>query len=126
MKMCIALVALAAMGLTGYTALSAPRSAEDATVGSLQQGLGSRIAFTRLVTDVEDSTLDFRLHAEIWIMSGDGTQATQLTTNGTDDLGATWSPDGKTIAFYGNQFVPKGEQLVVLPPPHVFLVDVET
>ena len=60
-------------------------------------------------------------------MNGDGSQATRLTYNSTDDLGATWSPDGKTIAFYGNQFVPDGRGgLVAMPPPHVFLIDVES
>ena len=60
-------------------------------------------------------------------MNGDGSQATRLTYNSTDDLGATWSPDGKTIAFYGNQYVPDGRGgLVTMPPPHVVLVDVES
>ena len=91
---------------------------------SAQEGLGTRMAFTRLRESVNG---DFRLDAEIWIMNGDGSQATRLTYNSTDDLGATWSPDGKTIAFYGNQFVPDGRGgLVAIPPPHVFLVDVES
>ena len=85
---------------------------------------GTRIAFTRLRESVNG---DFRLDAEVWIMNGDGSQATRLTYNSTDDLGATWSPDGKTIAFYGNQYVPDGRGgLVVMPPPHVFLIDVES
>ena len=48
LRMCIALVPVVAIGLTGFTALSA-RSAGDAWAGSVQQGRGSRIAFTRLV-----------------------------------------------------------------------------
>jgi Tol biopolymer transport system component len=116
MKMMIGLMALLLLVSTGG----------DVTVYS-QQGVGSRIVFTKLVTDAEDSSQNFQLHAELWIMNGDGTQQTQLTHNTTDDLGATWSPDGKTIAFYGNQFVPNSlGELVALPPPHVFLVDVET
>ena len=72
MKVCIALFSLVAVGLTGYAALSAG-SAEAASAGSLRRVRGSRIAFTRLVTDVGDPLQDFRLHAEIWIMNGDGT-----------------------------------------------------
>ena len=87
-RMCIALVPVVAIGLTGVTALSA-RSAADAWVGSVEQGQGSRIAFTRLVGDVTDSTQDLRLHAEIWIMNGDGSQPRRLTFKTTDDLGAT-------------------------------------
>jgi Tol biopolymer transport system component len=55
----------------------------------VEQGQGSRIAFTRLVGDVTDSTQDLRLHAEIWIMNGDGSQPRRLTFKTTDDLGAT-------------------------------------
>ena len=123
MKVCIALFSLVAVGLTGYGALSAG-SAEAASAGSLQEGPGSRIAFTRLVTDVGDPLQDFRLHAEIWIMNGDGTQPTRLTNNTTDDLGATWAPDGRTIAFYGIQYADRNGELMPMPPPHVFLVDV--
>ena len=126
MKKCIALVPVVTLGVTGFTALSA-RSTGDAWGGSLQQGQGSRIAFTRLVDDVTDPTQDFRLHAEIWIMNGDGSQPRRLTFNTTDDLGATWSPDGNTIAFYGTQFGPgRDGALVAIPPSNVFLVDVAT
>ena len=126
MKMCIALFPVVAVGLAAFTALSA-RSAGDAWGGSLQQGRGSRMAFTRLVDDVTDSTQDFRLHAEIWIMNGDGSQPRRVTFNTTDDLGATWSPDGKTIAFYGTQYGPgRDGALVAIPPSNVFLVDVAT
>jgi Tol biopolymer transport system component len=118
MTMRTALVPVVAIGLTGFTALSA-RSAGDASAGSLQPGWGSRIAFTRLVDDVTDSTQDFRLHAEIWIMNGDGSQPRRLTFNTTDDLGAAWSPHGKTIAFYGTQFGPgRDGTLVPIPPAH--------
>ena len=126
MKMCIALVPLAAIGLTGYTALPA-RGAHDTSFSIRQKGPGSRIAFTRLVDDVTDSTQHFELHAEIWIMNGDGSQPRRLTYNTTDDIGATWSPDGKIIAFYGTQFGPGPDgALRPIPPSHVYLVDVAT
>jgi Tol biopolymer transport system component len=89
---------------------------------SAQKHLGTRIAFTKLR---ESDLGDFRLDAEIWIMNGDGSQATRLTHNSTDDLGATWSPDAKTIAFYGTQYGPDGRGgLAAIPPPYVFLIDV--
>ena len=43
-------------------------TAPDITI-SAQEGLGSRIAFTRLRESVDG---DFRLDAEIWIMNGTG------------------------------------------------------
>lgn len=117
MKMKVGLVVLLLLASTGA----------DIPVYSLQPNVGSRIAFTRLVENVEDPALDFHLHAEIWIVNGDGTQPTRLTHNSTDDIGATWSPDGKTIAFYGNQFARDGAGgFVQIAPPHVFLVDVES
>ena len=125
-KMGIALVPLAAIGLTGYTALSA-RSAHDASFSSRQQDRGSRIAFTRLVEDDTDPEQRFETHAEIWIMNGDGTEPRQLTDNDTDDIGATWAPDGQTIAFYGIQWGPgPNGGLVIVPPPYVYLVDVSS
>ncbi len=61
-------------------------------------GLGSKIAFTR--TEVAIPGLEDSHEAEIWVMNGDGSEPTRLTHNDTFDLGAVWSPDGHTIAFY--------------------------
>ena len=88
MTLRLALIPLAAIGLAASAALSAP-SHQNASASSLQEGRGSRIAFTRLVEDVTDASQDFRLHAEIWIMNGDGSQPRRLTFKTTDDLGAT-------------------------------------
>jgi TolB protein len=65
-------------------------------------GLGSKIAFTRLKETPESHEF---LEAEIWVMNADGTEPRRLTHNTTFDLGAEWSPDGRTIAFHGTQFV---------------------
>jgi TolB protein len=90
----------------------------------LAQGSLSRIAFTRIREDVDRPGGDYRLDAEIWMMNGDGSQAVRLTRNTTDDLGAVWSPDGKTIAFYGTQFTPDARGELVAAAPHIFLIDV--
>ncbi len=88
--------------LLALVLLTAP--AVDMGASWLQDGAGSRIAFTRLREDVDRPGSDFRFDAEIWMMNGDGSEPTRLTDNTTDDLGATWSPDGRTIAFYGTQY----------------------
>jgi Tol biopolymer transport system component len=74
-------------------------------------GGGAKIAFTRtevsLLSD-EDSPL-----GELWVMNGDGSDRRRLTHNDTYDLGAVWSPSGRTIAFYSVDPVAE---------PHVFLI----
>jgi TolB protein len=86
-------------------------------------GQGSKIAFTRLCEtagcpgSVEDQL------AEIWVMNGDGSDPRQLTHNTTFDLGAVWSPNGKTVAFYGAQFDPATDKQV--GPPHVYLINAD-
>src|SRR5688572_16037733 len=99
MKMLPGMILLAALGLTTY----APPTIDIvwAAPGSLRQGEGSRIAFTRLR---ETPAGDFRFDAEIWLMNGDGSAPRPLTHNTTDDLAAEWSPDGKSIAFHGAQW----------------------
>ena len=42
---------------------------------------------------------------EIFVMNADGTQVRQLTDNDENDGGATWSPDGKSIAFTSGPYV---------------------
>jgi Tol biopolymer transport system component len=119
MKMLIALVPLAALAL----AANARPSADTGQIpeDSFIQGRGSRIAFTRLR---ETPAGNFRFDAEIWIMNGDGSDPTRLTYNTTDDLGAEWSPDAKTIAFHGAQWNADG--LTLAGPAQIFLVDVES
>ena len=102
-------------------------SAADMAALWLPEDAGSRIAFTRLREDVTRPDSDFRFDAEIWMMNGDGSEPTRLTHNTTDDLGATWSPDGRTIAFYGTQFGPNADGMIVaIGPPHLFLIDLES
>ena len=40
---------------------------------------------------------------DIWIMRADGSQKTQLTTNGSDDVGPCWDRAGKFIYFLSNR-----------------------
>jgi Tol biopolymer transport system component len=116
MKALIGLLVVAALSLVGFTYSSAPGHAQGPSLSvpeSAPGGLGAKIAFTRTefaLPGAEDSN-----EAEIWVMNGDGTELRRLTHNATFDLGAVWSPDGTTIAFYGAD-VEVGE-------PRVFLID---
>ena len=91
-----------------------PGEAQELSVSdpvSAPAALGSKIAFTRTedpLPGAEDSD-----EAEIWVMNGDGTDMRQLTHNTTFDLGAVWSPDGQTVAFYSADPV---------SGPHIFLI----
>src|SRR5688500_11416698 len=125
LKMLIGIVSLAALVLTEH---AQPRAKTDLEPvgGSFRQAIASRIAFTRTREDVDREGSDYRLEAEIWMMNSDGSQAVRLTRNTTDDLGAVWSPDGKTIAFYGVQFTPDSRGQLIAGAPHIFLVDVDT
>jgi TolB protein len=93
MKILIGL--LAVVGLTVWMLADSSVPARSAAPA----GAGSKIAFTRTenpLPGTEESN-----QGEIWVMNGDGTGQRRLTCNDTFDLGAVWSPDGKTIAFYG-------------------------
>jgi TolB protein len=62
--------------------------------------------------------------AEIYVMNADGSGIpTRLTHNTTWDLGAVWSPNGKTVAFYGVQYDPITDKPV--GPPHVYLINAD-
>jgi Tol biopolymer transport system component len=118
MKALIGLLVVAALSLVGFTSSSATGQAKElsvATPGSAPGGLGAKIAFTR-TEDAPLGTADTNA-AEIWVMNGDGTELRRLTHNSTFDLGAVWSPDGKTVAFYGAD--------VNVDEPHVFLIDTD-
>jgi Tol biopolymer transport system component len=112
-----ALVAVAALCLVGLAYPATPGHAQDLSVSTHQSPPGNRgtkIAFTRTenaLPGTEDSPL-----AEIWVMNWNGTGRRQLTHNNTFDLGAVWSPDGGTIAFYSVDDV---------AGPHVFLIPVD-
>jgi Tol biopolymer transport system component len=91
-----------------------------AVAGASQaDGLGSKIAFTRLAEGPESNEA---LDAEIWVMNGDGSTQRRLTHNTTFDLGAVWSPNGRRIAFSGQQFNSAGQELVA---PRIFLIDAD-
>jgi TolB protein len=93
MKTLTGLLAVAGLTVGMLTYASAPARSNPPA------GLDSKIAFTRTenpLPGTEESN-----QGEIWVMNGDGTGQRRLTCNDTFDLGAVWSPDGKTIAFYG-------------------------
>jgi TolB protein len=125
MKMLIGIVSLAALVLTAH-ARPLAKSDLEPVGGSFRQAIASRIAFTRTREDVDRAGSDYRLEAEIWMMNSDGSRPLRLTRNTTDDLGAVWSPDGKTIAFYGVQFTRDSSGQLIAGAPHIFLVDVDT
>ena len=103
MKRITGLLTIAVAALTACQERVGPRNLTGPALqlGS-ESGLGSKIAFSRLKETPESNEF---LEAEIWVMNGDGTEPRRLTHNTTFDLGAEWSPDGKTIAFHGAQFV---------------------
>jgi Tol biopolymer transport system component len=106
-KTLIGLLLMAGLSVGALTYSSAPaRSAAPA-------GAGSQIAFTRTenpLPGTEESD-----QAEIWVMNGKGTGQRRLTCNDTFDLGAVWSPDGKTIAFYGYD-------ATAVSQPHIYFI----
>jgi Tol biopolymer transport system component len=117
MKALIGLLVVAALSLVGFTDSTPPGQAQELSVstpGSEPRSPGSKIAFTRVETAVpgfEESP-----EAEIWSMNGDGSEPRRLTHNTTTDLGAVWSPNGKTVAFFSTDEI---------AGPHIFLIDAE-
>jgi Tol biopolymer transport system component len=84
-------------------------------------GQGAKIAFSKLCEIAGCPPIVEHQQAEIWVMNGDGSDPRRLTDNTTWDLGAVWSPDGKTVAFYGVQY----DRITDKPlgPPHVYLIN---
>ena len=123
MKLLTGIVSIVALLLTA-SAQPPHMAVVAAAHASFHQTVGSRIAFTRLREDVFDRNSSFHFDAEIWIMNGDGSDPTRLTDNTTDDLGAEWSPDGRTIAFHGAQW--NADRLTLASPAQIFLLDVES
>ena len=64
---------------------------------------GSRIAFVR-----GQGTA-----AEVWIMTSDGTDARQLTSNSIEDLDPTWSPEGARVLYGSRRTGPEADLVVV-------------
>jgi TolB protein len=58
-------------------------------------------------------------HAELWMMSWDGSDPKQLTKHGSIALGPSWSPDGKRLAF--TSFLRGGPALYLLTPHEGYL-----
>jgi sugar lactone lactonase YvrE len=54
---------------------------------------GKRIAFDARVEGNPD----------IWVMNGDGSQPTRLTTEVSEDVTGAWTPDGNSIVFCSNR-----------------------
>lgn len=71
---------------------------EDAPFWSLD---GKKIIFTRELRDLKDTSKNAVGNGEIFVMDVNGTSEIQLTNRPGFDGGATISPDGKQIAFYG-------------------------
>ena len=60
---------------------------------------GDKILFTRQIREPGDTS--HAANGEIFIMDADGNNEKRLTNKKGFDSGATFSPDGKRIAFYG-------------------------
>jgi Tol biopolymer transport system component len=95
-------------GLLSFGALT--YSSPPAHSSAMPGALGSKLVFTR--SEVASPGTEETNAAEIWVMNGDGTDRRRLTYNDTFDLGAVWSPDGHTIAFYSADPT----------EPHVYLI----
>jgi len=62
---------------------------------------GTKIAFDS--GPVSTGTPELEPGREIYAIKPDGTGLTRLTTNTASDFGASWSPDGRKIAFSSNR-----------------------
>jgi Tol biopolymer transport system component len=107
-----------AVQVTGVGGAGQPATAVDGLTGS-------KIAFSRLcAVSLPPAGCPLSVEhqgAEIWTMNGDGSEPTQLTHNTTWDLAPVWSPDDRTVAFFGVQYDPTTDKPV--GPPHIYLVD---
>jgi TolB protein len=109
-----------ALGLVFFTAVSFASSTGARAAIVPSDGLqGTKIAFTQLFETAGCPETVEDHGAEIWVMNADRSMPRQLTHNKAFDLGAVWSPNGKTVAFYQTQFDPLDKPL---GPPHVYLI----
>jgi Tol biopolymer transport system component len=90
-------------------------------------GQGSKIAFSRFCLIIDCPLTVEHQQTEIWVMNGDGSNPARLTNNTTWDLGAVWSPNGRTVAFFGVQFVPNPSDPTKDVPvsQHVYLINAD-
>lgn len=72
---------------------------------------GKSIAFTREGRTGPDAG---EVNFNIWIMRSSGKGAKQLTRAADDEVGAAWSPDGKSIAFLADDPNSAGARIVVV------------
>jgi TolB protein len=94
----IFLLLFAACQPAGVRRTPAPaRPPEDATVGQAQLSASIESPGTEDERIVFVSTRDG--NAEIYVMNVDGSGQTRLTYHESDDVEASWSPDGKQIVF---------------------------
>jgi Tol biopolymer transport system component len=66
---------------------------------------GGRIAYISVVNS----------KSQIYIMNGDGTNQINISDNGFDEFGFSWSPDGREIAFTSDRY---GKGLIYLINPN--------
>ena len=109
MKPVICLSLLAGLSAAALTCASAAHARPLNTHGRP----GPKIAFTR-TENALPGPLDSD-EGEIWVMNGDGTGMRRLTYNETFDLGAVWSPNGRTIAFYSTSDAAAGAHVFLIP-----------
>jgi len=83
------------MNLDGSGAHNLTQSPASQETGPDWSSVGGQVAYTSFSTSPAER--------DIWIINGDGTGATNLTNSTSDDVGASWSPDGTKIAFFSDR-----------------------
>ena len=72
---------------------------------------GLRIAFVVRVPVMDGEKSEYLSH--VWIVNADGSGVVNLTNHPGKDGGATWSPDGQSIAFMSDRDHPRRELYVM-------------
>jgi Tol biopolymer transport system component len=121
LTMLLIVAALFALGLSSSTTAGSAEEGSRTAAADPASGIpGTKIAFSRLK---DTPTSNEFLETEIWVMNGDGSEPRRLTHNTTWDLAPVWSPNGKTVAFYGVQFDALGQHAIA--PPHIYLINAD-